>query len=114
MTKSRLGLMCCTAEELGLTEVLREVSAVAEFLDSASLLEQPKLRRYLQGRWSLLRGKVERVLLGRQNTHCRACRSLVHCATRASQLPSIEVLHKGQLLMQRQHKIDVALHCREG
>ncbi|CAK0770751.1 hypothetical protein CVIRNUC_003798 [Coccomyxa viridis] len=52
-------------EELGLTEVLREVSAVAEFLDSASLLEQPRLRRYLQGRWSLLRGKVERVLLGR-------------------------------------------------
>ena len=76
--------MCCTAEELGLTEVLREVSAVAEFLDNASLLEQPKLRRYLQGRWSLLRGKVERVLLGRSITHCITCRSPVHYATRAS------------------------------
>ena len=86
---------------------------MAEFLDSASLLEQPKLRKYLQGRWSLLRGKVERVQLGRPIPHCIACRSLVHCATRASQLPFIGLLHKGHLLMQRQHKIDVALHCRQ-
>ena len=91
--------MCCTAEELGLTEVLREVSAVAEFLDSAFLLKQPKLRRYLQARWSLLRGEVERVLLGGSITHCIACKSLVHCVTRPSQTPFTDVLHKGQLLM---------------
>ena len=76
---------------------------MAEFLDSASLLEQPKLRRYLQGRWSLLRGEVERVLLGRPITHCIACRSLVHSAIGSAQLPFIGVLHKGQLLMQRRH-----------
>ena len=91
--------MCCTAEELGLTEVLREVSAVAEFLDNAFLLKQPKLRRYLQGRWSLLRDEVERVLLGGPITHCIACKSLLQCATIASQALFMSTLHKGQLLM---------------